>query len=303
MPKVLKIATRKSPLALWQANFVAEKLQSLHKGLQVELIPLSTKGDEILDKSLSKIGGKGLFIKELEISLRNEEADLAVHSMKDVPAIVPEGFEIAAVLQRGNPYDAFVSNEFNALEELPKGSIVGTSSLRRQCQLLRFYPHLVIKPLRGNLGTRLKKLDSKEYSAIVLAAAGLERLGLHSRIRSIIESDICLPAVAQGVLGIEIRKGDELTRDLVSHLIDEHTMLEVSAERACNERLGGGCDTAVGVFAQLSRKKTIHLRALVGSDDGKEVIYADKIGDVAHARQLGIDIADELINKGAGKYL
>ncbi|EKT61623.1 hydroxymethylbilane synthase [Providencia sneebia] len=299
---IVRIATRKSPLAMWQANFVKAKLEQLHPNLQVELVPMVTKGDVILDTPLAKVGGKGLFVKELELALLEKRADIAVHSMKDVPVEFPEGLGLVTICEREDPRDAFVSNHFDSIDALPAGSIVGTSSLRRQCQLKALRPDLIIRDLRGNVGTRLSKLDNGEYDAIILAAAGLKRLGLEERIRVALEPEQSLPAVGQGAVGIECRLDDERTRHLLAKLNDDATSLCVLAERAMNMRLEGGCQVPIGSYA-IWRDGQIWLRALVGSPDGSQVIRGERCSDPENAYQAGISLAEELLDNGAREIL
>ena len=252
MKKTLRIATRKSPLALWQAEEVRDLLLARHPEISVELVPMTTRGDQLLGSPLAKIGGKGLFIKELERAMLDGRADLAVHSVKDMPAIMPDGFQIAAILARENPYDAFVSNTVENFASLPQGARVGTCSLRRKAQLLHARPDLTILDLRGNVNTRLAKLDDNEFDAIILAAAGLMRLGMHSRIRHTLNSELCLPAVGQGAIGIEIKNTDTDTLPLVNALEDPSTLARVKAERALNATLNGGCQAPIGGFSRTS---------------------------------------------------
>ncbi len=241
LDKIIRIATRQSPLALWQAHYVQHLLQANHPGLQIELVPMVTRGDIILDTPLAKVGGKGLFVKELELALLDGRADIAVHSMKDVPIAFPEGLGLVTICEREDPRDAFVSSHYAHLDDLPAGSVVGTSSLRRQCQLRERRPDLIIRDLRGNVGTRLAKLDNGDYQAIILAVAGLKRLGLENRIRYAMSAEESLPAVGQGAVGIECRLDDDHTRQLLAPLNHRHTELRVCAERAMNIRLEGGC--------------------------------------------------------------
>ena len=271
--RIIRIATRKSALALWQAKYVKAALLNAHKNLQVELVPMSTQGDKILDTPLAKIGGKGLFIKELEVAMTESRADIAVHSMKDVPVSFPDGFGLHAICERENPFDAFVSNHFNSLQELPLNAVVGTSSLRRQCQLRKVRPDLLIKDLRGNVNTRLAKLDAGEYDAIVLAAAGLIRLGMQQRIQTEIPAELSLPAVGQGAVGIECRNDDADLIALLAPLNHFETSIRVTAERAMNAKLNGGCQVPIGSFAELNGQH-ITLRGLVGSVDGKVMLHA-----------------------------
>lgn len=299
---LLKIATRQSPLALWQANFVKHQLETLHPGLRVELVPMVTKGDVILDSPLAKIGGKGLFVKELEAALLDGRADIAVHSMKDVPMEFPQGLGLSVICRREDPRDAFVSNKYAALADLPAGAVVGTSSLRRQCQLKQLRPDLQVHSLRGNVGTRLSKLDQGEYDAIILASAGLIRLGLAERIRSFIEVEQSLPAVGQGAVGIECRSDDLAVQQLLAPLADQQTTLCVLAERAMNRRLQGGCQVPIGGYAIIENEQ-LWLRALVGELDGSQIIRAEGQGDLTAAEQLGTQIAESLLAQGAGQIL
>ena len=299
---IVRIATRKSPLALWQAHFVKDKLEQFHPGLQVELVPMVTKGDIILDTPLAKVGGKGLFVKELELALLEGRADIAVHSMKDVPVEFPEGLGLVTICEREDPRDAFVSNQYDNIDALPKGSIVGTSSLRRQCQLRELRPDLIIRDLRGNVGTRLSKLDNGEYDAIILAVAGLKRLGLEARIRTALEPEQCLPAVGQGAVGIECRLDDVVTRELLAVLNDDDTSICVLAERAMNMRLEGGCQVPIGSYAIWQDDK-IWLRALVGAPDGSVIIRGERLIAPQEASQAGISLAEELLAQGAREIL
>lgn len=300
--KTLKIATRQSPLALWQANFVKDQLEKFHPTLSVELVPMVTKGDIILDSPLAKIGGKGLFVKELENALLEKRADIAVHSMKDVPMEFPEGLGLSVICQREDPRDAFVSNTYRSLDELPQGAIVGTSSLRRQCQLKQLRPDLDIRSLRGNVGTRLSKLDNGEYDAIILASAGLIRLGLAERIASFIEVEQSLPAAGQGAVGIECRVDDEEVKALLAPLADATTTTCVLAERAMNTRLQGGCQVPIGGYA-IEQDGEVFLRALVGETDGSAIIRAEGKSAVENAEALGVSIAEQLLAQGADKIL
>ena len=300
--KTLRIATRKSPLALWQAYYVKAQLEKAHPGIKVELLKMSTQGDKILDTPLAKIGGKGLFVKELEKSLYDNEADIAVHSMKDVPVELPEGLHLPIICEREDPRDAFVSNQYQSIEELPQGAVVGTSSLRRQSQLRQQRPDLEIKDLRGNVGSRLNKLDNGEYDAIILASAGLIRLELEERITSFIPTEIILPAIGQGAVGIECREGDDETLELLKPLNHADTQIRVSAERALNHRLEGGCQVPIAGFAELKDNQLV-MRALVGSTDGKEIISGNISGPLDQAAQLGTALADDLLNRGAREIL
>lgn len=302
LDKILRIATRQSPLALWQAQYVQQRLMACHPGLRVELVPMVTRGDIILDTPLAKVGGKGLFVKELELAMLENRADIAVHSMKDVPVAFPEGLGLVTICERDDPLDAFVSNHYATLDALPQGAVVGTSSLRRQCQLAELRPDLEIRSLRGNVGTRLSKLDAGEYDAIILAAAGLNRLGLQDRIRYAIPAEVSLPAVGQGAVGIECRLDDEQTIMLLAALNDDDTATRVKAERAMNTRLEGGCQVPIGSYALLEGDN-IWLRGLVGSPDGKTMVRGERRGPRSQAEQLGISLADELLNNGAREIL
>ncbi len=298
----IRIATRQSPLALWQANYVKDALMAAHPGLQVELVTMVTRGDVILDTPLAKVGGKGLFVKELEIAMLEGCADLAVHSMKDVPVDFPDGLGLVTICEREDPRDAFVSNTYAKIEDLPSGAIVGTCSLRRQCQLKAARPDLVIKELRGNVGTRLSKLDAGEYDAIILAAAGLKRLELESRIRSFIEPEQSLPAVGQGAVGIECRVDDQRVRALLAPLNHADTADRVRCERAMNLTLQGGCQVPIGSYALLEGD-TIWLRALVGEPDGSQIVRGEIRGPRTQAEQLGITLAEQLLSQGAKEIL
>ena len=302
LEKTLKIATRQSPLALWQANYVKDSLQQLYPDLTVELVLMVTKGDVILDSPLAKIGGKGLFVKELENALLNKEADIAVHSMKDVPMQFPEGLGLAVICKREDPRDAFVSNSYRTFSELPQGAVVGTSSLRRQCQLKALRPDLDIRSLRGNVGTRLSKLDNGDYDAIILASAGLIRLGLADRIASFIEVEQSLPAAGQGAVGIECRTDDVQVKQLLAPLADAETTCCVLAERAMNNHLQGGCQVPIGGYAVLQQGQ-LYLRALVGNVDGSQIIRAEGKSAVKNADVLGVQIAEQLLAQGADKIL
>ena len=302
LEKTLKIATRQSPLALWQANYVKDRLQQLYPDLTIELVPMVTKGDVILDSPLAKIGGKGLFVKELESALLNKEADIAVHSMKDVPMQFPEGLGLAVICQREDPRDAFVSHSYRTFAELPQGAVVGTSSLRRQCQLKALRPDLDIRSLRGNVGTRLSKLDNGDYDAIILASAGLIRLGLADRIASFIDVEQSLPAAGQGAVGIECRTDDVQVQALLAPLADAETTYCVRAERAMNNHLQGGCQVPIGGYAVLQQGQ-LYLRALVGDIDGSRIIRAEGKSAVENAEVLGVQIAEQLLAQGADKIL
>ena len=302
LEKTLKIATRQSPLALWQANYVKDRLQQLYPDLTIELVPMVTKGDVILDSPLAKIGGKGLFVKELENALLTQEADIAVHSMKDVPMQFPAGLGLAVICQREDPRDAFVSHSYRTFAELPQGAVVGTSSLRRQCQLKALRPDLDIRSLRGNVGTRLSKLDNGDYDAIILASAGLIRLGLADRIASFIDVEQSLPAAGQGAVGIECRTDDVQVHTLLAPLADAETTYCVLAERAMNNHLQGGCQVPIGGYAVLQQGQ-LYLRALVGDIDGSRIIRAEGKSAVENAEVLGVQIAEQLLAQGADKIL
>ena len=302
MDNIVRIATRQSPLALWQAHYVRDKLITYYPHLTVELVPMVTKGDVILDTPLAKVGGKGLFVKELEIALLEKRADIAVHSMKDVPVEFPDGLGLVTICEREDPRDAFVSNTYCTLDELPQNSIVGTSSLRRQCQLRARRPDLQIRDLRGNVGTRLNKLDNNEYDAIILAAAGLKRLDLEDRIASYLSPEESLPAVGQGAVGIECRLNDQRIRDLLMPLNDRATQIRVLAERAMNTRLEGGCQVPIGSYALLEND-TLWLRALVGQPDGSQIIRGEIRGNVNDAEKIGVQLAEQLLEQGADTIL
>jgi len=294
----LRIATRKSPLALWQAYHVRDKLLAAHPGLEIELLKMSTQGDKILDTPLAKIGGKGLFVKELEQGLYDKTADIAVHSMKDVPAILPDGLTLAVIMDRASPFDAFVSEKYHKISELPQGAVVGTASLRRQSQLLAHRPDLQIKSLRGNVGTRLQKLADGEFDAIILATAGLERLGLAEHIRQIIPAEQMLPGIGQGALGIECRTGDQRVLDIIDVLKDSDSFMAVGAERAMNVLLAGSCQTPIGGFATFQNQQ-LHVRGLVASEDGKRLLQAEIQGDPEDYQRLGETVAHDLLAQGA----
>ena len=296
------IATRESQLALWQAEHVKARLMALHPGLEVELLGMTTQGDQILDSPLSRIGGKGLFFKELEVAMAEGRADLAVHSIKDVPMDLPEGFELTAISQRDDPRDAFVSNKYPSLEALPSGARVGTSSLRRQAQLRARLPHLDVDTLRGNVNTRLRKLDEGQYDAILLAAAGLKRLGFDSRITAILEPEESLPAVGQGALGIEIRSGNPELAALLAPLNDPTTAACVRAERAMSRKLQGGCQAPIGGFAVV-RDGKLFLRAFVADLEGIRFYRATAEGPMEAPEQVGLAAAEYLARQGADGLL
>lgn len=300
--ETIRIATRKSPLAMWQAEYVRDRLLEAHPGLQVELLGMTTQGDKILDSPLAKIGGKGLFVKELEVSMLEGGSDIAVHSMKDVPVAFPDGLHLAVICEREDPRDAFVSNHFVSLAELPQGARVGTSSLRRQCQIRALRPDLNILDLRGNVNSRLRKLDEESYDAIILAAAGLIRLGFHNRITQFIDTDTSLPAIGQGAVGIECRSDDARTNALLAPLNHRPTQIRVEAERAMNNRLEGGCQVPIGGHATLNGD-ALHLRGLVGEPDGSNIITGEISGPASDAAALGIRLAEDLLNRGAATVL
>lgn len=299
----LRIATRNSPLARWQAEHVAHRLQQAQPGLRVELVGMLTQGDKILDSPLAKVGGKGLFVKELELGLLEGRADLAVHSMKDVPVEFPAGLGLAAILTRDDPRDAFVSRHFAHPDALPVQARVGTSSLRRQCQLAARYPQWQILSLRGNVNRRLAKLDSGEFDAIILAAAGLNRLGLQERITLALEPEFSLPAIGQGAIGVECRLDDARTLDLLAALNDPATQTCVIAERAFNARLQGGCQAPIAAHAVLEAPDQLWLRGLVGEPDGSVIIAGELRGSAMAAESLGTTLAGQLLERGAEPIL
>lgn len=300
--KVIRIATRRSPLALWQAEHVAELLQRTFPECRTELVKMTTQGDKILDAPLAKIGGKGLFVKELEQGMLEGLADIAVHSMKDVPVEFPVGLHLAAILSREDPTDAFVSNHYSTFADLPANARIGTCSLRRQCQIKELYPDAEILPLRGNVNTRLSKLDAGEYDAIILASAGLKRLGMAERITQSLDSEISLPAIGQGAIGIECRSDDLEINQMLSLLHDQQTGLCVSAERAMNARLNGGCQVPIAGFAILQDGQ-IFMRGLVGNPDGSVIYRAERTGTPNQAEAIGNMIAEELLAQGADTIL
>ena len=302
MIKTLKIATRQSPLALWQAEHIRERLETLHAGLKVELVTFVTQGDKILDTPLAKIGGKGLFVKELEAALLDGRADLAVHSMKDVPMQLPEGLELAVICEREDPFDAFVSNQYAHFDDSPQGAKLGTSSLRRKSQILKQRPDLDVIDLRGNVGTRLSKLDTGQYDAIILASAGLKRLNLHDRIRHTLTAEVSLPAVGQGALGLECRCEDQQVLDLIMPLMHQDSNACVRAERAFNAYLEGGCQVPIAGFATLENDQ-LQLEGRVGSVDGQVLLQALVSGHPNDAEQLGVELAKKLLDQGAGELL
>ncbi len=302
MTETIRIATRKSPLAMWQAEHVADTLRRTHPGLVVEILGMSTRGDKILDAPLAKIGGKGLFVKELEQGMLEGRADIAVHSMKDVPVDFPDGLHLPVIMEREDPRDAFVSSRYPGIDDLPDGACVGTSSLRRQCQLAERRPDLVIRPLRGNVNTRLGKLDAGEYDAVILAAAGLMRLGFEQRIRTRLEPEESLPAIGQGAIGIECRSDDARVNDLIAPLHHADTADRVRAERAMNHRLMGGCQVPIAGHALLDGDE-LFLRGLVGTPDGTRILRGERRGPRAEAEALGTALAEELLGRGADTIL
>ena len=304
MTGTLRIATRKSPLALWQAEFVKSQLQCYHPRLKIELVTMTTKGDKLLDTPLAKIGGKGLFVKELETAMLQDLADIAVHSMKDVPMEFPEGLCLSVICEREDSSDAFVSSHFGTLAELPENAVIGTSSLRRQCQIRAHFPMFQVKELRGNVNTRLSKLDAGEYDAIILASAGLMRLGMADRITQRLPTSISLPAGGQGAVGIECRSNDTRMQELIAPLHHLESAVCVRAERAANKHLQGGCQVPIACFAELSDNgATVNLRGLVGSVDGSRILRAHATGNVDNPEKLGIQVAKDLLSQGAGKLL
>ena len=301
-PREIRIATRKSALALWQAEYVKARLEQAQPGLVVTLVPMVSRGDKLLDSPLSKIGGKGLFVKELETALLENEADIAVHSMKDVPMDFPEGLGLYCICEREDPRDAFVSNTYASLDALPPGSVVGTSSLRRQAQLLTRRPDLQIRFLRGNVNTRLAKLDAGEYDAIILAAAGLIRLGFEHRISDSISVDDSLPAGGQGAVGIECRSADSEIHALLAPLHHQDTATRVTAERALNKHLNGGCQVPIAGYAVLEGEQ-LWLRGLVGDPNGGLLLSAEARAPRAAAQALGVQVAEDLLRQGADDIL
>jgi len=298
----ITIATRESPLALWQAHYVKDTLEAAHPGIHVELLGMTSRGDQLLDSPLAKIGGKGLFVKELETALLEKRADIAVHSMKDVPMQFPDGLCLGPICEREVPNDAFVSNHYESIDALPEGAVVGTSSLRRESQLRAYRPDLKVNFLRGNVNTRLAKLDEGQYDAIILAAAGLIRLGFEDRIRSRITPEQSLPAGGQGAVGIELRADDEQTRELIQVLHHAKTAAEVSAERSLNETLNGGCQVPIAAFC-LTEGDSLWLRGLVGSVDGTTLLRAEGRAALQDAVALGQQVAHSLIKQGAAAIL
>lgn len=300
--RTVRIATRNSPLAVWQAEFVKDSLLALNPDLTVELVKMKTQGDIILDTPLAKVGGKGLFVKELEQGMLDGRADIAVHSMKDVPVEFPEGLHLPVICKREDPHDAFVSNHYDTIDDLPQGARLGTSSLRRECQARTHRPDLDVLPLRGNVNTRLRKLDEGQFDAIILAMAGLQRLGFDERIRSALTPEQSLPAIGQGALGIETRIDDDEMNALIAPLHCSQTAIVLAAERALNRRLSGGCQVPIAGYAMLEGDQ-VWLRGLVGRPDGTNTLYAEVRGAAKDAEQLGIQIAETLLAKGADKIL
>ena len=300
--KILRIATRQSPLAMWQAQHVADALLAAHGDLQCELLPMRTKGDKLIDVPLAKVGGKGLFVKELETALLEHRADIAVHSMKDVPVKLPVGLHLPVIMRRADPHDALVSNTVASISELAEGAQVGTSSLRRQCQLRAVRPDLNISDLRGGVDTRLAKLDAGDFDATLLACAGLDRLERSERIAERIDSNVLLPAIGQGAMGIECRSDDEVSAQLIAVLHDQATHFCVATERSLNARLEGGCQVPIAGYATLHADH-VHLRALVASIDGSQMIRHQGRAPVGDGEQLGIEIAEKLLNDGADRIL
>jgi len=299
---VLRIATRASPLALWQAHHVRARLLAADPGLQVELLEMTTRGDQILDRTLSKVGGKGLFVKELEAALLEDRADIAVHSLKDVPMVLAPEFALGAVLERADPRDCLISSRYARLEDLPAGARVGTSSLRREMALRARFPQLQVASVRGNLGTRLAKLDRGDFDALLMAAAGFQRLGLEDRIRQILPTDLFLPAPGQGALGIEIRAGDIAVQARIAHLEDAPTRAIVSAERAVSRGLGGSCEFPLAAYAQI-QGAVLHLRAWAGSARSGEMLESTAFGPIDQAEAIGMRLVDDLKARGVERLL
>jgi len=287
---------------MWQAEDVARRLNELYPELKITLVKMKTSGDKLLDAPLAKVGGKGLFVKELEAGILEGRADIAVHSMKDVPMDFPPGLELTLIMEREDPRDAFVSNRYNSLADMPAGAVVGTSSLRRQTQIRERYPQLTIDWLRGNVNTRLRKLDEGQYDAIILASAGLLRLGFEQRIRAPLEPEECLPAIGQGAIGIEVRSGDSAVKELLAPLAHAETTSRILAERALNQTLNGGCQVPVAGFAQLNDGR-LYLRGLVGEPDGSKILRAEATGKIEQAEALGKKVAEDLLAQGADAIL
>lgn len=300
--KTIRIGTRKSQLALWQAHCVADALRKHHPGIEVELVEIVSEGDKTLDVPLSKVGGKGLFLKELERAILDGKTDIAVHSMKDVTVELPEGLHIPAVFPREDPRDAFVSTKFKQLGDMPPGSTVGTCSLRRQCQIKAAFPELELVNLRGNVNTRLSRLDHGDFDAIILAVAGLKRLNMGHRIAQTISPEICLPAIGQGIIGVECRIDDDEINELIQPLKDQHSWVEIQCERIANRKLGGGCHVPVALFCEMNQE-SLRFRALVGTPDGSTIVKSDLTEKVENHLQLGTEVADDLLAQGAGDIL
>jgi hydroxymethylbilane synthase len=301
--KIIRIATRKSPLALWQAEHVAKKLKAQWPQVQTELVPMQTSGDNYLKDRLLSIGGKGLFIKELEIALLNNKADIAVHSMKDMPATLPDGLRLSVICKRDNPFDALVSQSHASLDEFPKGAVIGTSSLRRQSQILASRPDLIIKTLRGNIHTRISKLENNEYDGIILAASGLIRMSFEEKIQQVIACEIMLPACGQGALGIECRENDSEIQEIIDPLNDDVTSVCVNTERYVNEKLGGSCHAPIAIFCRKISDEQLSLQAKLLSPNGDQFIYAEQKGKFTQALELADVCVQELLQKGAEKLL
>jgi hydroxymethylbilane synthase len=301
-PERIVIATRESRLALWQAEYIKTRLETVYPGCRVELLGMTTRGDQILDRPLAKVGGKGLFVKELEAALLEGRADIAVHSMKDVPMVMEEEFSLACVTAREIPFDALVSSRYASLDDMPPGAVVGTSSLRRESQIHALYPFLSVTGLRGNLDTRLRKLDEGQFDAIILAAAGLRRLGLESRIRAILPAEVSLPAAGQGALGIECLASRSDFIACLQVLADADTGACVAAERAFSRALAGSCETPLGVFGEM-RAGRVFLRGFVALPDGSRIVRGQREGAPSEAEPLGRALADDLLAQGAGEIL
>lgn len=299
---ILRIATRKSPLAMWQATHIKERLETAHPGLHVEIMGMMTQGDKLLATPLAQIGGKGLFVKELEKALYEHQADIAVHSIKDMPVELPDGLTLATICQREDPRDVFVSNNYASFDTLPKGAVVGSASLRRQCQLKALRPDIEVQTIRGNVGTRLRKLDEGKYDAIILAAAGLKRLALEEKIQHFFDPDTFIPAIGQGALGIECREADQLTLDRLSVLDHVETKQCVKAERAVSLRLGGSCQAPIGAHATIVNHQ-LKLTGLVGQLDGKKILRSEVAGEIDQPEKVGEALADELLSAGAKSIL
>jgi hydroxymethylbilane synthase len=302
LTKPIRIATRKSPLALWQAEYIAKLIEDKFPGIKTELVRMTTQGDKILDAPLAKIGGKGLFVKELEVGMLDGTADIAVHSMKDVPVEFPDGLHLAAILSREDPTDALVSNHYQSINDLPPNARIGTSSLRRQCQVKALFPQAEILTLRGNVNTRLAKLDAGDYDAIILASAGLIRLGMAERITQRLDSKISLPAIGQGAIGIECRSDDDDINNIIKQLHDINTGICVTTERAMNARLNGGCQVPIAGFAEIDGD-VLMMRGLVGDPNGSRLFRCERKGRLYEAEFIGTTIAEDLLSQGAHKIL